>query len=92
MKQPPNLPYPFIHPIAEILQPNVAIAPTFVTVDNNGLINEEHCQVDNILYQFKTHIPAELDNLNKWSEFLQIDNSIYHCDPDINNSLVSTTQ
>jgi hypothetical protein len=38
-KQPPNLPYLFIHPIAEILQPNVAIAPTVVTVDNNGYIN-----------------------------------------------------
>jgi hypothetical protein len=55
MKQPPNLPYPFIHPIADILQPNVAIAPTGVTANTNGLMNEEHCQADNILHRFKSH-------------------------------------
>jgi hypothetical protein len=67
MKQPLNLPDPFIHPIADILQPNVAIAPTIVTSNTNGPINEEHWQVDNILHQIKSHIPAESDSLDKWS-------------------------
>jgi hypothetical protein len=96
MKHHPQLPYTFIHPIAKILQPNVAIAPTKVTVDNTGTIDEEHCQVNNTLHQIKLHIPAESDNLDKWSEFVQTDNSIYHFYPDINNILknssVSTAQ
>jgi hypothetical protein len=96
IKQAPNLPYPFIHPIADIHQPNYAIASTIVTPNSNGTINEEHRQVGNILHQFKSHIPAESDTLDKWSEFVQTNNSIYHCDPDINNILknssVSTAQ
>jgi hypothetical protein len=96
IKQAPNLPYPFIHPIADIHQPNYAIAPTLVTPDSNGTIDEEHRQVNKILHQFKSHIPAESDSLDKWSEFVQTDNSIYHRDPDINNILkissVSTAQ
>jgi hypothetical protein len=90
MKQPPNLPYTLIHPIAESLQPNVDIAPTVVTAHTNGLINEEHCQANNILHQFKSHIPAESDGLDKWSELTdnsRTENIIYHRDPVINNIL-----
>jgi F0F1-type ATP synthase delta subunit len=78
-------------------QENVAaVSPTVVTADTNGSINEEHCQVDKICHQFKTHISAETNSLDKWSEFVQTYNAIYHHDPDINkilkNSLVSTAQ
>jgi hypothetical protein len=82
-----NLPCASLPPIVDnnqlIIIPEVV--PTVVPIDNNNTINKEHYQVDNILHQFKAHIPAETDNLDKWSEFVQTDNSIYHRDPDINN-------
>jgi hypothetical protein len=92
----PNLRYACIHPNIDYNHPAVNVVdPNIDTTFNNSNISEEHYQVDIILHQFKAHIPAELDSLDEWSEFVQTDNSVYHCYPDSNNllknSLVSTS-
>jgi hypothetical protein len=50
MKFCTNLPFPFIHPVADILQPNVAITPTIVTADTNSLSSQQHSSSIQVTY------------------------------------------
>jgi hypothetical protein len=76
----------------DIMVPNKQASVDFLELAALGcdhLFTKEHCHTNQVLHEFKSHIPMEHDCLEEWSEFIRMDNTLFHRDPDINTVIKS---